>query len=390
MKVVLITSLYYIEGRKNLFHDTNSMHYLLKYWPKDTEILVIHTYFNRTKEITRYLDSKEREYHKNGYSYYSDHIKTEMIETQLITKQMNLTTIQANRLVKNINKKLEENNFTNPDILITQMPCRFTKQYIPKIKAKKKIAILHFADIKKTKYWKPNKKYIEQEFDSCYARSHTIREYFKKINLNNIKEEIITSGSPVVPSKNYKKTINRKKYNILYVGKLIKRKNASLVIKALKNINTNYHFTIIGEGKEYKNILNLIKKYNLENKVTMIKQLPREDVITYMEEADIFIMPSIKETLGLVYLEAMGKGCITIGTKNEGIDGIIIDGENGYLIEPNVNSIINKLEEIFTLPDKEINKIVKNALNTISNYSEEQCSINYFNIIKKEYDLLKK
>ena len=32
-------------------------------------------------------------------------------------------------------------------------------------------------------------------------------------------------------------------------------------------------------------------------------------------------------------LEAMGEGCITIGTKGEGIDGIIRDGENGFLVE---------------------------------------------------------
>ena len=52
-----------------------------------------------------------------------------------------------------------------------------------------------------------------------------------------------------------------------------------------------------------------------------------------MAGADFFVMPSYPEGLGIVYLEAMGEGCITIGTKGEGIDGIIRDGENGFLVE---------------------------------------------------------
>ena len=42
-------------------------------------------------------------------------------------------------------------------------------------------------------------------------------------------------------------------------------------------------------------------------------------------------MISKEETFGLVYLEAMSMGCITIASKNEGMEGIIIDGENGFL-----------------------------------------------------------
>ena len=47
-----------------------------------------------------------------------------------------------------------------------------------------------------------------------------------------------------------------------------------------------------------------------------------------------FVMPSVREGFGIVYLEAMANGCITIGTQNEGIADLIRDGYNGFLVPP--------------------------------------------------------
>ena len=46
-------------------------------------------------------------------------------------------------------------------------------------------------------------------------------------------------------------------------------------------------------------------------------------------------MVSENETLGLVYLEVMAQGCIPVGSRGEAIDGIIVDGRNGFLVNPN-------------------------------------------------------
>ena len=45
-------------------------------------------------------------------------------------------------------------------------------------------------------------------------------------------------------------------------------------------------------------------------------------------------MPSYPEGFGIVYLEAMASGCITIGTEGEGIANLIKNGENGFLVPP--------------------------------------------------------
>lgn len=53
-----------------------------------------------------------------------------------------------------------------------------------------------------------------------------------------------------------------------------------------------------------------------------------------MKKSHCFVMVSKGEILGLVYLEAMASSCVAIGSIGEGIDGIIVDGENGCLCTP--------------------------------------------------------
>ena len=71
----------------------------------------------------------------------------------------------------------------------------------------------------------------------------------------------------------------------------------------------------------------------MQDQVIFTGQVPREDIIKYYDEADCFIMISSGEVFGLVYLEAMARGCITIAARNEGMDGIIEHGVNGFLCE---------------------------------------------------------
>ena len=59
--------------------------------------------------------------------------------------------------------------------------------------------------------------------------------------------------------------------------------------------------------------------------------MKREEVIRQMDNHDVFVMISRNETFGLVYLEAMARGCITIASRNEGFDGVIEHGVNGFL-----------------------------------------------------------
>src|SRR5690606_4594390 len=70
----------------------------------------------------------------------------------------------------------------------------------------------------------------------------------------------------------------------------------------------------------------------------------REDVLSAMQMAHLFLMPSAPETFGLAYLEAMAKGCVVVGHRDWGIAGIVEDGFNGFLVaSPEPQEILSKI-----------------------------------------------
>lgn len=153
---------------------------------------------------------------------------------------------------------------------------------------------------------------------------------------------------------------------VITCANLIKRKNIDKVIKACENLDVE--LKIIGEGKELKNL----KK--LSSKPEFMGYLPREKVLEEMRKSDIFVLPSVNETFGMVYLEAMASGCITVCCENEGAAGIIQDGVNGYFWKENV------LEKILSSNNQD--EILENSYHTILEYTDYNAGVNYLQELK--------
>ena len=97
-----------------------------------------------------------------------------------------------------------------------------------------------------------------------------------------------------------------------------------------------------------------------------------------MGGTDCFIMVSAHEAFGLVYVEAMAKGCITIATKGQGIDGVIIDSENGFLCEAeNPDALADVITYINSLPVERLRQISLNAIKTAENLTDEKVAKHY-------------
>jgi len=209
------------------------------------------------------------------------------------------------------------------------------------------------------------------------VRSKKISIELNKISTDNTYF-VIYSGAPNEIFTNYIKETEQceqlDKYKLLYVGDLIPLKNVNTIIDALNVLKDKYNFTldIIGEGKSNNKLERMVKKYQMMNIVSFHGKLKREQVIKYMKESDCFIMVISPESFGIVYVEAMASGCYVIGSKNEGIDGIIIDHQNGVLVIPgNTSALIEELDYYFQLGKLEREKITSKAFEDSKMYSEE-------------------
>ena len=172
--------------------------------------------------------------------------------------------------------------------------------------------------------------------------------------------------------------INKK--NFLYVGRLVKYKNIDTILKALSQAYPQKDFllNIVGMGAEKENLIKLSKELGIENNVIFHGQLNREDVFNMMRSTYCFTMVSDNETFGMVYIEAMLAGCITIASKLGGVDGVILNGVNGFLSkQADVDELTNIYKNLGQMKEEEIEKIRSNAMKTAFNFSDSMVSKKY-------------
>lgn len=122
--------------------------------------------------------------------------------------------------------------------------------------------------------------------------------------------------------------------SFIYVGQTIKRKypkeTAEGVYKACGD--NDFRLTYVASmDVGYPETKAFVEDHHLGNKVYFTGKIPREEIIKYYDQSECFILISRDEVFGLVYLEAMSRGCITIAARNEGMEGIIEHGVNGFL-----------------------------------------------------------
>ena len=146
----------------------------------------------------------------------------------------------------------------------------------------------------------------------------------------------------------YRSPLENKQCSLLQVGNLVHCKHVDTTIKAfaeIKKLYTAATLTIVGDGQEKKNLQQLCQQLDIQGSVVFTGKIENAAVLKLMSETQFYIMISAPEGFGIVYLEAMASGCITMGTNGQGITELIQDGENGFLVnEGDVEAIVNNFK----------------------------------------------
>ena len=216
------------------------------------------------------------------------------------------------------------------------------------------------------------------------SRSFWLKDEILKI-MPALKEntEVIPSGiekEKIINESELQNKFYDKPYKMLSVGSLIKRKNFNSLIKAVSKLE-NIELTIIGEGPEKDKLQKLSKRLNMDKRIKFIGKKNNEYVLDCMKQAQVFILPSIRETFGMVYLEAMASGCITVCSCNSGVSGYIENNSNGFLTGAKPNEIAETIIKI--LNSDNLEEIAKRGLNTAKTMERIKMAENYVNIIQK-------
>jgi glycosyltransferase involved in cell wall biosynthesis len=177
----------------------------------------------------------------------------------------------------------------------------------------------------------------------------TISNFSKQFLLNlvpgNKIDEKIHTIHCGISLEEFSPSTNKKEGQVpvlLFVAQLEERKGAPYLIEACKLLSgsgLDYECILIGDGAQKQLVQDLIDKYLLENRVKMVGALPQEKIKSYLDSADIFVLPCIVASDGDIdgipvsLMEAMAMEIPTVSTRVSGIPELIIDGKSGILVD---------------------------------------------------------
>ena len=174
------------------------------------------------------------------------------------------------------------------------------------------------------------------------------------------------------------------KKSIIYTGRLAYQKGIDVLIRSFSKLNgeTGCQLIIIGDGPERQDIVRLIDHYQLSKSVILIEVA--EDIASYLNTADVFVLSSRFEGLSNSLLEAMACEIPVISSRvggsvdiiNEGINGLLVDVDN----EEQLSQAISKALNNFSLAAS----LGGNARKTIeASYDLNKVADRYLELYKK-------
>ena len=133
--------------------------------------------------------------------------------------------------------------------------------------------------------------------------------------------------------------------------KAIKRKNIYRLFQAIKLLeNKDMHLDLIGKGDYVEQVKKWAKDLNIEDQVNFLGFIKNQDISKYLNSSKAFVLPSLSETFGVAYAEALVSGTPILYSKGTGFDGIFDDV--GVSVNPHsVGSIAGGISELMDKSD---------------------------------------
>jgi glycosyltransferase involved in cell wall biosynthesis len=217
---------------------------------------------------------------------------------------------------------------------------------------------------------------IERAFvrfvDVVYTLNRTMRNYMLKIGAKPEKVVIFASNTinrDMEHVKAARKGEVRKKYGLLgkkillAIGRLEAEKGYERLFELFSHLPKDHVMLVLGRGSLRQKLDGLVEKLGVKDRVIFEGWVDRDMIWDYYNDADVFVLLSNAEALGLVFWEAMYMGLPVVGSEAEGIvESVGSDGERGFIHRKNdsVESFVKKIRFCMT-PSPELDAMKRKA-----------------------------
>ena len=260
---------------------------------------------------------------------------------------------------------------------------RFKEQYTNYFKFNR--GLTYYIQKLRFKILRYAQKNIDLFISPSNAMANVIKEGGLPAPIRTIHNGIQPHDSP--KSVKYSKEPSR----ILFVGRLVNEKGVMVLVRAIKEIVVMFpalKLTIVGDGPTMSTIREYLDENNLKKYVNLASNVKHDDIYSYYENTDIFVVPSTYfEPLGVVAIEAMMAGRPVIASAAGGLVELVDDGITGILVEPGnvtqlADSIINLLNDHKMIEKMGRAGLKKSAAFSATNYIDQTIST-YKDVISK-------
>lgn len=181
----------------------------------------------------------------------------------------------------------------------------------------------------------------------------------------------------------------RRKYGIdneylLFVGTIQPRKNLVRLIEAFQqtqnSLNSQISLVIVGKkGWLCEEIYEAPKKFGVEDKVKFLGYIPTDDVVTLLNGAKFFVLPSLYEGFGLVVLEAMACGCPVLTSNTSSLPEVVGSARGGsgagILVDPySVEDIARGIGQVLELNETQRRSLVEKGLKQAQRFTWQKAA----------------
>lgn len=198
-------------------------------------------------------------------------------------------------------------------------------------------------------------KYVYSSIDQLITVSSALKNnIFQQIGCDSIViPNMVGKEFHYLPS-NLKK---KESIQLITTGRLIPEKHFDMLIQAIANISTpKLQLYIIGNGSEKQKLQKLVEKLQVKDQIQLLGHKSKQEIVTLLQQSDIFVLPSQSETFGVAYIEALACGLPIIATDCGGPRDIVTQ-KNGLLIPVNdqqaLEQAIVQMSHNFNLYDKQ-------------------------------------
>lgn len=171
----------------------------------------------------------------------------------------------------------------------------------------------------------------------------------------------------------------------IFIGQVIPRKGLHYLLEACDVLRQkgveNFEVFIVGNGSEQAKLEQVCAERLLEPYIHWVGKVPYEKLGQYLLESDIFVLPTLEDTWGMVVLEAMAMGKPILCSRYAGAAEMVADGENGYRFDPHdVDRLAELMEYLIKKPDL-LTVMGQESQRIMSNYTPDKAAESLVEVI---------